>query len=148
MLPAFREDGWLPEGHYGATWDAIIEFFGGQVGSPRALVLANLLSWRDAARLAGLSGRLLINGSFVSTKLNPGDFDLIFIYDTATKERIDGDVVSRQLTSYDFCKSHFSGDIFVFWEENINRFPAFCDTSMFDRVKDTGIPKGVLEVSL
>jgi hypothetical protein len=147
-IPPFRTDGWLPEGHHSATWEEVIKVFGSEAGTPRANVLANLLSWRDAVRAAGLSGRVILNGSFISAKPTPGDFDLIFIYDTKTKELIEREPAAKRLTNYADCKEQFGGDVFIFWEENVQRFPAFCDITMFDRVKFTGTPKGVVEVEL
>ena len=34
-LPAFREDGWLPEGHHAATWQEVALRFGGEPSSRR-----------------------------------------------------------------------------------------------------------------
>ena len=77
-LPPFRDDKWLPEGHYPATWDEIIAAFGGEPGGQRARVLARLLDWRDRLRQHGITGRLILDGSFVSARADPGDFDVIF----------------------------------------------------------------------
>jgi hypothetical protein len=147
-LPAFRDDGWLPAGHHLTTWDEIVSVFGADPGTSRARTLEDLLRWRDDARAAGLTGQILLNGSFISAKPDPGDFDLIFLYDTKTKDLIEQDPSARQLTSYTACKTLFGGDVFIFWEENVRRFPAFCDITMFDRTKMTGVPKGVVEVLL
>ncbi len=84
-IPAFRDDGWLPEGHHAATWDEIADALGGEPGSVRATVLAGLLAWRDAVRAKGLSGLVILDGSFVSAKPNPGDFDLLFLFDEASE---------------------------------------------------------------
>ena len=67
-LPAFRDDGWLPEGHHAATWEEIAAVFGGSPGSHRAVVFSSLLAWRDAVRGKGMSGLLILNGSFISQK--------------------------------------------------------------------------------
>lgn len=80
-LPEFREDGWLPEGHYGAPWEEVTDRFGGSPGSRRERLLQVLLSWRDEAREKGISGLLLLNGSFISSKEEPGDFDALLVYD-------------------------------------------------------------------
>lgn len=37
--------------------------FGGEPGSRRAQVLANLFDWRDRLRAKGTTGRLILNGS-------------------------------------------------------------------------------------
>ncbi len=78
-LPEFRPDGWLPEGHHPTTWDEIAARFGGPLSSRRAAVLSGLLEWRAAMRAKGMGGRLILDGSFISEKAAPGDFDLFFL---------------------------------------------------------------------
>ncbi len=78
-LPEFRPNDWLPEGHHPTTWDEIAARFGGPPGSRRAAVLSGLLEWRDAVRAKGMGGRLILDGSFISKKAAPGDFDLFFL---------------------------------------------------------------------
>ena len=84
-LPAFREDGWLPEGHHGATGQEVALRFGGEPNSRRSLVLSSLLQWRDTVRDKGMAGLVILDGSFVSSKEAPDDFDLVFSYDEATE---------------------------------------------------------------
>jgi hypothetical protein len=78
-IPPFREDGWLPIGHHPATWEEIVARFGGSAGSRRAALTAKLLAWRDAVRACGVIAVLLLNGSYVSAKEEPGDFDVLLI---------------------------------------------------------------------
>ncbi len=68
VLPEFREDGWLPEGHHDASWEEVIGRFDGPPGSLREQVMRRLLNWRDEARVKGISGRLVLNGSLISAK--------------------------------------------------------------------------------
>ena len=103
-LPAFRDDGWLPEGHHSTNWEEIISVFGGGADSQRAHVLNNLLVWRDAVKQAGLSGLLVLDGSFISDKVNPGDFDAIFVCDATCEELVLQDVEAKRLTDYVLCK--------------------------------------------
>jgi len=78
-LPAFREDGWLPVGHHSATWEEVVERFGGLPDSRRSLVTAKLISLRDALRARGVTGTMLLNGSYISAKEEPKDFDVLLI---------------------------------------------------------------------
>src|SRR4029077_17061705 len=80
-LPGFREDGWLPEGHHLVTWEEVIVRFGGPAGSKRARILENLLRWRDRLTEKRITGKLILNGSFISAKPDPADFDAILIAD-------------------------------------------------------------------
>lgn len=78
-VPPFREDGWLPVGHHAATWEEVAERFGGEPGSRRAFLTDKLLGLRDALRVLGVKGTLLLNGSYVSARPEPGDFDVLLI---------------------------------------------------------------------
>ncbi len=141
-LPEFREDGWLPRGHHQATREEIESLFGGQPGSQRAKVLSNLLHWRDAIRAKKLSGLLILNGSFISQKVAPGDFDCIFVYDEIGLEILKSDLEAQALLNYTQCKTDWQGDIFAFAETALRRFPQMSLFDMFDNDKRTGMPKG------
>ncbi len=147
-LPEFRPDGWLPEGHHAATWEEIAMRFGGEPGSRRAGLLASLLAWRDAARAKGLEGLLILDGSFVSDKDMPGDFDGIFVYDEQSVVILAADAEARELLRMTSVKERFGADIFVFSSTAVRDSPAFCRTDGFDLHKITRMPKGVVEVIL
>ena len=104
VLPEFREDGWLPEGHHATSWEEVVERFGGSPGSRRERVLHGLLDWRDRARGKGISGWIILDGSFVSAKENPGDFDVLVIFDDHAYELMENDVEAKELLDYSSCK--------------------------------------------
>ena len=147
-LPPFRSDNWLPEGHHPADWEEIIAVFGGEPGSKRAQVLANLLEWRDGVRAKGITGYLILDGSFISAKTEPGDFDPIFVMDEGVETILAADVEAALLVNYVYCKQHGWGDIFVFSEAAVRKFPLMCRLDGFDNDKVTKQPKGVVEVRL
>jgi hypothetical protein len=144
-LPQFRDDGWLPEGHHSATWEEIVERFGGVAGSRRATLLERLLAWRDALRQNGVIGQLVLDGSFVSTKENPGDCDCFFVFDDANG-RLDDRAETYGLGDYVLLKEQGLGDVFVFPLSLTKKYPEFFENDMFDRDKLTGRLKGVVEV--
>jgi hypothetical protein len=78
-IPPFREDGWLPVGHHPATWEEIVARLAGPSGGRRSLLTAKLLELRDALRACGVTGIILLNGSYVSAKEAPEDFDLLLV---------------------------------------------------------------------
>lgn len=147
-LPAFREDNWLPEGHHLTTWEEIITVFSGESGGKRAQVMANLIEWRDRMRAKNMTGRLILDGSFVSAKPNPGDFDTIFVGDERIEAILANDVEAALLVNYAFCKQRGWGDIFYFSEAAVRKFPLICRLDGFDHDKVTKTPKGVVEVML
>lgn len=73
MLPPFETpSGVLPDGEYEADWQEVVERFG---WNPRRRRLLDGLA--DAIELLCAAGckRLWLNGSFVTAKEDPGDFD-------------------------------------------------------------------------
>ncbi len=113
-LPEFRPDGWLPEGHHSTTWEEITLRFGGEPDSRRAAVLIGLLAWRDAVRAKGMGGLLILDGSFISQKSAPGDFDCIFVYDEVTSTLLARDTEASDLLRHTTIKDCFGGDVFVY----------------------------------
>lgn len=147
-LPSFRDDGWLPAGHHAATWQEVIVRFGGKPNSRRADILVSLLRWRDAARARTLAGLVLLDGSFVSDKEVPGDFDLVFSYDAATETLVRADREARTLTDYQACRAlGFLGDVFALPASLKTSSPALSGLDMFDFDRQ-GTPKGVVKVQL
>ena len=72
MIPDFEPDGNLPPGIHWATWDEISHRFG---ATPwRRRLLTGLRSAVENLRLAGCR-TVYLDGSFVSAKSEPGDFD-------------------------------------------------------------------------
>jgi hypothetical protein len=72
MLPDFTSDGLLPPGEHLATWDEISNRFGWN--PRRQSLLAGLSAALIPLRTAGC-GRIFLDGSFVTDKELPGDYD-------------------------------------------------------------------------
>lgn len=144
-LPDFRDDGWLPEGHHAITWDELCQTFGGEPGTQRQQILERLLLWRDRAQGHGLRGRLLLDGSFISMKLNPGDFDAIFIGAEGIEEILVPNQEAQLLLNYQVCKELYKADLLFFSEAALRKFPEFCRLDGFDYSKDQK-PKGLVEL--
>lgn len=77
MIPACSDNGYLPAGIHAATLDELAARFGHgseirqvQMESVRWLVV---LAWRGGAR------RIVVNGSFVTEKLQPNDVDCVLL---------------------------------------------------------------------
>ena len=77
MIPAFSEEGYLPPGLHGATVDEIHARFGREPELRR--VQMESLRWLiELARRAG-ARRIVVNGSFVTDKLEPNDVDCVLL---------------------------------------------------------------------
>jgi hypothetical protein len=72
MIPAFTSDGNLPEGQYPASWSEVMERFG--TTEHRRRLLSGLKRALKSLRSAGCR-LVFLDGSFVTDKQVPGDFD-------------------------------------------------------------------------
>ena len=77
MIPAFRPDGYLPEGVHLASEAEVIFRFGSITPRRRRLAL-RVRRWIETAR-AVAAPRLLIDGSFVTDKPDPDDVDAVIL---------------------------------------------------------------------
>lgn len=87
MLPGFdSETGRLPEGQHIATWQEVVERFG---WTPRRRQLLDGLA--EAVELLSKAGcrRLWLNGSFVTAKDEPADFDACWATDGVDLDALD-----------------------------------------------------------
>ena len=77
MVPEFNNDGYLPQGIHRATVEEIQSRFGR--GSELRRVQMDSLKWLiDLAWRAGVR-RVVVNGSFVTDKLEPNDVDCVLL---------------------------------------------------------------------
>ncbi len=145
MIPEFDENGNLPPGVYWAEWDEFKERFG--YNRRRQSLMEGLTLAMQELREAGCS-IIYIDGSFTSSKTNPGDFDCCWE---------ESGVNANELkllapTIYNFAlqrtqqKSKYKGEIFP------ANFPAnetgtlYIDFFQFDSRKD--ISKGIIAIDL
>ncbi len=77
MIPHFNDDGYLPPGIHPATLEEIAARFG-QESELRQVQMQSLRWLVDLARRAGVR-RLVVNGSFVTDKLEPNDVDCVLL---------------------------------------------------------------------
>jgi hypothetical protein len=74
-IPAFRVDGYLPEGLHVANEDEVRSRFG-QATAQRVYLSGRLQHWLRLARAVG-ARRSFVDGSFVTAKLQPADVDAV-----------------------------------------------------------------------
>ena len=77
MIPPFNDDGYLPTGIHGATLDEIAARFG-QESELRQVQMESLRWLVELARRAGVQ-RIVVNGSFVTDRLEPNDVDCVLL---------------------------------------------------------------------
>jgi len=142
MIPPFEPSGNLPHGIHWATWEDVIERF--NTGERRRRLLAGLALAIADLRAAGCQ-TIYIDGSFVTGKDRPGDFDAC--WDT---EGIDWDRLDPALTTFDagrrVQKSRYSGELFpadAIADIYGTRFLDFFQTDKYSRT-----PKGIVAIDL
>jgi hypothetical protein len=109
-IPEFDEYGNLPPGVHFCEWDEFVERFG--TNGLRLRLMNGLLMVMEALKAAGCR-TIYINGSLVTIKPDPGDFDACW-----EREDVDIDYLRTEapklLNHYDLAgqKSQYRGEIF------------------------------------
>jgi hypothetical protein len=80
MLPAFDVEGDLPAGVHSASLAEIEKCFGRFTNSDQRIrPFSRLNDLVDMAKSSGIVERMLIGGSFVTTKAKPNDIDIVIV---------------------------------------------------------------------
>ena len=91
-IPPFRSDGYLPDGIHVSTEAEVTFRFGTQSRRRRRLVV-RLRRWIELGRAVG-ARRLLVDGSFVTAKAEPGDVDAVILLPTNFADQVQQGVES------------------------------------------------------
>ena len=109
-LPEFNAQGNLPEGVYEVTIEETVNRFGG-ASTQRGIVTERLKRILGLAVTTGKLESVLIFGSYVTSKLEPNDVDLILVMqDDFRPENAAGEVAC--LFDHGRAKIEFAADIF------------------------------------
>ena len=132
----------LPPGIHVATWEEVEAAFGSSAGRQR--LLAGLLRAMQALRAAGCT-RAYIDGSFVTAKDAPGDFDACWEAQGVDPNALDPvllDFGNRRAAQ----KAKYGGELFIANHAAVPAGTAFLD--FFQRDKSTGDAKGIVAIDL
>jgi hypothetical protein len=142
MIPPFDERGNLPPGIHKATWKELEDRFG--VTPWRRFLLSGLREGLDCLKRAGCETAYL-NGSFVSTKVAPADFDGCWEPFGVNLDALDP-VLLDFSAGRQAQKERFGGELFpadmVVEPERIRIL------DFFQRERVSGRAKGIVEVDL
>ena len=132
----------LPPGVHKASWRRFAERFGRT--ARRRSLLAGLKAALKALRAAGCR-KVFIDGSFVTAKESPGDFDGCWDI-----EGVDPDALDPVLLTFDAGraaqKAKYLGELFPAQMSQGGSGLTFLDFFQVD--KETGNPKGIVELDL
>jgi len=109
-LPNFNNKGELPDGVHQATIEEVISRFG--TGTPqREDVTTRLQRIYQLAKSTGKLERLVIFGSYITTKLNPKDVDVVLVfYDDFDLTACDEE--TRKLFDHGKAEDEFGASVF------------------------------------
>lgn len=142
MIPAFQPDGNLPPGIHWLEWTELEARFG-QTAYRRSI----LAGFRDGIQQLKAAGcqRVYVDGSFVTTKPQPGDFDACW-----DVSGVDPNVLDPVF--FDFSnhraaqKARFLGEFFPAQLPEGGSGRTFLE--FFQADKDSGDPKGIVALDL
>jgi len=141
MIPAFDERGNLPPGIHNATWTEIVTRYA--TSTRRRELLDGLLDALHSLKKAGCRTAYL-DGSFVTSKVHPGDFDVCWESAGVILDRLDlelqdfSDIRAAQ-------KARYGGELYpADWHAE----PGVPFLEYFQRERITKQPKGILAIDL
>ncbi len=143
MIPAFdKRTGNLPPGIHVANWQEITARFGQT--PKRAQLLEGLKAALEALRVA-VRRRVYLNGSFVTAKREPADFDGCWEVEGVDPDRLDP-VLLRFENKRAAQKAKYGGELFLAHSPADPFGTRFIE--FFQRDKYTGEPKGIIVIEL
>ena len=142
MVPNFTDGGVLPPGTHWATWEDVANRFG--TTKRRKELLAGLREALESLKDAGCR-TVYVNGSFVTNKEAPGDFDACW-----DEQGVDPDVLDPVLLTFDrgreAQKAKYLGELFPATAPAIENGVSFLE--FFQTNKESGEPKGIIAIDL
>jgi hypothetical protein len=143
LIPDFDANGNLPPGIHRAAWIVFSKRFGHS--EHRKTLFDSLATALNSLAAAGCRS-VYINGSFVTEKLEPGDYDLCWSIDGVAPERLDPVLLDFSPAGRRAMKAKYRGDLFPAEVPEGASGKAFLD--FFQTDMRTGEPKGIVLLDL
>lgn len=139
MIPRFNKDGYLPAGIHKATVKEIKQRFGGETPKREELSQKFESLIQFLRKHKKTIERFILDGSYVTSKKDPGDFDYILIV------KDDFDIFSPQAQVLLFSEKIFGAHMLFVKEDDVIGSRKAIDFFGHDR---GGVIKGLVEVIL
>ena len=142
MIPECKSNGLLPPGIHQGSWNEFKQKFGDT--PQRRKLLSGLKTAARNLKAAGCK-RIFVNGSFVTSKEQPNDFDALWDIDGVDPEKLDPvflDFSERRAVQ----KGKYFGEFFPAQMVETGTGRLFLDFFQID--KETGMTKGIVEINL
>jgi len=142
MIPEFDNRGELPPGIHHASWDQIVTRYA--INTRRSELLDGLLQALRSLRTAGC-GVAYLDGSFVSAKQHPGDFDACWESTGVDAAHLDDELLDFS-DARAAQKARYGGELFPVEASAEPAGTTFLDYLQRDR--HSGAPKGIIAITL
>jgi hypothetical protein len=139
VLPQLLESGLLPDGQHPAAWHEVAAVFG--QGGHRGALIAGLRLACMALAIAGCR-RLWLDGSFVSSKPQPADYDACWDPDGVDPLLLDPLLLDWSPAGRLRMRAKYLGDVFIAGTEQASGLPF---VSFFQTDRD-GTAKGIVVI--
>lgn len=143
MIPKFLRNGNLPQGVYKTTWKQFCKRFGHT--EHRQSLIKSLASALKDLSAAGCK-KVYINGSFVTAKEVPGDYDLCWSIDGVVPEKLNPTLLDFSPVGRAKMKDQYKGDLFPAETPEGASGKRFLDFFQID--KKTEEPKGIISMEI
>jgi hypothetical protein len=142
MIPGFRNNGSLPPGIHKAAWEEVVSRFGS--GPRRRELLDGLLAACRDLRKGGVQ-RVWLDGSFVTKKRDPNDYDGCFSMTELQNDHAIDPVWFDSVQPRSAMKAKFKGELMI--AEMLGGGPGQPYFDFFQKDRD-GKSKGIVELDL
>ena len=148
MIPDFLDNGYLPEGIYEATFEEVAERFGKSKVRKKLL-----LGMREMVALCKQLGCDIyyLDGSFISNKISPSDYDACWDTTCSDRELVMNKVLYSILNSdSETQKNEFKGEIYP----SFIKAPIVPNLTILDYFQtckdadDSNMKKGIIKINL
>jgi hypothetical protein len=146
-IPALNDDGYLPEGIHECAFDELVAHFGRFSSTDTRIRLCEKLAQLfQELRSTKLIRAVFVDGSFVTSKINPGDIDLIIVLPADFDESAELKPFQYNCISRKRVRTRFSFDVIVVIEDSLEFKNAI---QFFSQVKNKmNTQQGILRINL
>lgn len=145
-IPDLNEHGFLPEGIHDCTLEEIGARFGRFQSSDRRVHLfKKLCELFVEERRAGMAIEIFVDGSFTTSKPEPGDIDLVIVLPVDYNPDVDLSPFEYNAISEGRIRRRYRFDVFVV-RKNSREY--FGKTDFYQKNRGSTLRKGLLRVTL
>lgn len=143
MIPQFNDQGNLPEGIHPTSMQELIDRFG--YNAKRAWLLDGLTLLIKNLEIAGCQ-LIYIDGSFVTEKEFPGDYDMAWSIQDVDPTKLDPCLLLQKSADRDEIENKYRGDVFP--AEIPEGVSGKTFLNFFQQDKNTGQKKGIVAINI